>query len=235
MKSRALGHKYLSMNLRTTLLWRIGIAWTVGLTVALAALNVLPSASYYIQNPQYQTQKDIQSLHEGVVAYRHQKGTLPSSLSQLKSLPEEMRPSAIASPIASDGTVLDIWGHPYAYSVHNGQPRITSLGADGAPGGAGLDFDLSNSQQTGRSNTRSLPREATPTMWQLATHPASQGILCSSLACGVLAFGMAWAGVREDKLNRDGIIAMVIPLLVTTVFAGFVAMIITGLHVPSGH
>lgn len=219
------------MNLRTTLLWRIGIAWTVGLAVALAALSTLPSATYIIQMPQHRTQKELDSLHKGVLAFRLQTGALPLSLAELEKLPEEMRPGQIES----NGAILDDWGDPYVYSVRNGQAHIASLGADGAIGGAGLDFDLSNGQPVGSGSRRSLPPGAAPTLWQLATHPASQGILWSSFACGALASGLAWAGAREDRLNRQGLVAMVLPLLLTTAFASFVAMIITLLHVPSGH
>ncbi len=37
--------------------------------------------------------------------------------------------------------LVDFWGRPYAYSLHEGGARVESLGADGRPGGVGDDAD----------------------------------------------------------------------------------------------
>ncbi|WP_425334895.1 type II secretion system protein GspG [Myxococcus stipitatus] len=36
----------------------------------------------------------------------------------------------------------DPWASPYLYSFHGGTLELMSLGADGAPGGDGLDEDI---------------------------------------------------------------------------------------------
>ena len=38
----------------------------------------------------------------------------------------------------------DAWGNDYVYTLDRGQPVLTSYGADGVPGGQGLDADISN-------------------------------------------------------------------------------------------
>lgn len=41
----------------------------------------------------------------------------------------------------------DPWGHPYQYLVNaDGEVEIISLGADGIPGGDGLDADIKNTE-----------------------------------------------------------------------------------------
>jgi general secretion pathway protein G len=37
---------------------------------------------------------------------------------------------------------LDPWGFPYGYELRDGQPMLWSHGADGAPGGEGVDADV---------------------------------------------------------------------------------------------
>ena len=37
---------------------------------------------------------------------------------------------------------LDPWGFPYGYELRDGQPVLWSHGADGAPGGEGVDADV---------------------------------------------------------------------------------------------
>lgn len=38
----------------------------------------------------------------------------------------------------------DPWGHELTFVIENGDPIVTSLGADGQPGGEGQDADLTN-------------------------------------------------------------------------------------------
>jgi general secretion pathway protein G len=52
-----------------------------------------------------------------------------------------------AGPYLSGGVPLDPWRHPYVYEAPaeaNGQPKVFSYGADGKPGGQGLDADITN-------------------------------------------------------------------------------------------
>ncbi|MDX8353212.1 type II secretion system major pseudopilin GspG [Cognatiyoonia sp. IB215182] len=46
-------------------------------------------------------------------------------------------------PYLRDGNLpADPWGGTFLYSLDQGQVRITSLGADGQPGGTGVDADV---------------------------------------------------------------------------------------------
>ena len=39
-------------------------------------------------------------------------------------------------------TPMDPWGHPLTWDLKNGEPVVTSFGADGAPGGTEDDADI---------------------------------------------------------------------------------------------
>lgn len=47
-------------------------------------------------------------------------------------------------PYLKGGVPTDPWGHPYRYANAGGGIEITSLGADGAPGGEGENADIRN-------------------------------------------------------------------------------------------
>ena len=52
-----------------------------------------------------------------------------------------------SGPYLSGGLPLDPWRHPYVYEPPAdaaGQPKVFSYGADGKPGGQGLDADITN-------------------------------------------------------------------------------------------
>jgi general secretion pathway protein G len=78
-------------------------------------------------------QADLERIRRGLVFYREQHGSYPSPIDGLGALiPEVFREEQI-----------DPWGHRYRYELVNGAPRISTLGRDGRPGGAGDDADLS--------------------------------------------------------------------------------------------
>lgn len=48
-----------------------------------------------------------------------------------------------AGPYLRDGNLpADPWGGAYRYALEDGQVSVTSLGADGQPGGSGVDADV---------------------------------------------------------------------------------------------
>ena len=68
-----------------------------------------------------------------VELYKTDAGRYPAKLSDL------------AGRYAKEAELKDLWGNPYVYTVPGTQGRafdLTSLGADGKPGGKGRDRDL---------------------------------------------------------------------------------------------
>ena len=95
---------------------------------------------------------DIQSLGTALDMYAADNGKFPTTEQGLEAL--RTRPTTPPVPRAWSGPYLkkpltpDPWGNPYIYSSpgeHNADSYdLSSLGADGRPGGTGNDSDLSN-------------------------------------------------------------------------------------------
>lgn len=93
-------------------------------------------------------QTQIKMLRSALDAYRLDVGDYPNEaegLSTLVNAPVGDAASGWRGPYI-DGGVLpaDPWGRPYLYAPDNGNgvPAIYSFGADGRPGGAGLNATI---------------------------------------------------------------------------------------------
>ncbi|MDF1797832.1 MAG: type II secretion system protein GspG [Planctomycetota bacterium] len=70
----------------------------------------------------------LDALDWDIFMYELDEGGPPEELAELDREPSEL---------------LDPFGHPYLYTVSDGVYELSSLGADGVPGGSGLDADWS--------------------------------------------------------------------------------------------
>lgn len=76
--------------------------------------------------------------------YKLQFNKYPTSLSGLIKASGDIPQGKLFTPFADEDDLLDVWGTPYKYKVQ-GRGRaftLTTLGADGAPGGEGGDQDI---------------------------------------------------------------------------------------------
>jgi general secretion pathway protein G len=91
-------------------------------------------------------QMQVDSVAASVEMFRSDVGRYPTSGEGLQGLVAEPAGAAgWTGPYLKNPQVLqDPWGHPVQYTVSpDGQSfTVTSLGRDGAPGGSGLDRDL---------------------------------------------------------------------------------------------
>jgi len=90
----------------------------------------------------------LQSFSKSLDAYRLDMGHYPSTeegLEALMSAPA-VNPEKWRGPYLSKKIPLDPWGNPYIYRNPgtNAEFDVISLGADGKPGGAGDNADLTN-------------------------------------------------------------------------------------------
>lgn len=75
-------------------------------------------------------------------AYREDAGDFPDTLGALSSDPGV---PGWRGPYLTMGVPVDPWGHPYVYRRNRGgTPEILTLGADAAPGGTGVNADISS-------------------------------------------------------------------------------------------
>jgi general secretion pathway protein G len=91
---------------------------------------------------------DLQGVSSALKMYRLDNGTYPTTAQGLAAL--VTRPTAGPAPANwhAEGYLaalpVDPWGRPYVYRSpgESGPFDLLSLGADGAPGGEGLDADI---------------------------------------------------------------------------------------------
>ncbi|HTW73643.1 MAG TPA: type II secretion system major pseudopilin GspG [Steroidobacteraceae bacterium] len=94
--------------------------------------------------------QDIQSIETALTMYKLDNFTYPTAEEGLKALVEKPDDPNVQN--WREGGYLqhlpnDPWGHPYQYQVpatHGGDYDLYSFGADGQPGGDGLNADIGN-------------------------------------------------------------------------------------------
>jgi len=90
------------------------------------------------------TELRANALKQKVSEYRLMYNTLPAQIEDLTRCTEATGPGCIPLLEQDDDALNDAWGKQFQYT-RGGNGRtfsIISLGADGAPGGEGVDYDL---------------------------------------------------------------------------------------------
>ncbi len=88
----------------------------------------------------------INNFQTALGAYKLDTGTFPTTEQGLEAL--RTRPNDVnqwAGPYLPKEVPLDPWGRPYVYKYpgeHGDEPDVISYGADGQPGGDGLNADI---------------------------------------------------------------------------------------------
>lgn len=115
---------------------------------ALVVINVLPERDRAAVR---KAEIDIKTLETALDQYRLDMMTYPTSQQGLAALAEvpsdaprkdQYRPGGYIRK----GAAVDPWGRPYEYRIpgEHGVFDLFSLGADGAPGGEGINADIGN-------------------------------------------------------------------------------------------
>ncbi len=92
------------------------------------------------------TRAQIQMFRTALGQYKFDTGTFPTTEQGLQAL--RVRPANINQwdgPYLSMEVPLDPWGRAYAYKYpgeHGDEPDLISYGADGQPGGEGINGDV---------------------------------------------------------------------------------------------
>ncbi|MFN7543756.1 MAG: type II secretion system major pseudopilin GspG [Acidobacteriota bacterium] len=91
----------------------------------------------------------INSFNQALLLYKNSTGNFPTTQQGLKVL--RFRPADVPNwdgPYLQSDVPLDPWGREFIYKfpgVFADEPDIVSLGADGQPGGTGINADISSS------------------------------------------------------------------------------------------
>ena len=170
-----------------------------------------------LEYPQQKTLHILPVIVQAVETYRQKNHSLPRSLNQLETG-------------TGDGgyyQYLDGWGHPFVYIVQGTHYRVVSYGQDGTPGGTGWDADISS------DNPHPPPPQMT--FHNFFTNPYTQDMVKTAYISGALAGLLCWVTVRPKTFTWRSTLGLTVQIVATLVAAAWVAMVITALHVPSGH
>jgi general secretion pathway protein G len=126
-----------------TLIEMLVVVTIIALFAALVAPKILGRAD---QARVTAAKVQIQNFENALAQYKLDTGVFPTTEQGLKALRE--KPEGVNSwrgPYLPKDAPADPWGREYIYKYpgdHGDEPDITSLGADGEPGGEGLNADI---------------------------------------------------------------------------------------------
>ena len=88
------------------------------------------------------TKLSIGRIAQEIEVFRLEYNGLPQSMDEIVKGSDRLGADYI--PLLNEDDAKDAWGNPFQYELieGGGRYRITSFGADGKAGGAGVDFDV---------------------------------------------------------------------------------------------
>jgi general secretion pathway protein G len=166
------------------------------------------------------TRHSMGRIRGAIARYREQKGHLPAELTDLGE------PEVVQVPTDESGAPVDDWGRPFHYEVGGDSYDLYSLGRDGVPGGRSEDADLHEGKYD-------LANERL-TLWEFTTCKEAGPIRMTCLLAAVFALPLPLTRSQAERvpLTLPGILAKSIG---TAVFAVLTALVISFLHLPTGH
>ncbi len=232
---------------RMPLRWRLLVSGIIGLLV----LAISGDTAYrrfchsYARRDQWFTALKILKVGEALEAYHDQNHTLPGRLSDIDWA---FADGDANIAVDEDGVPVDAWQRALHYTTNGRHYQVTSYGADGRPGGSGLDYDLSSRDlaEAGPAEVgiygEGLPPQSVPTLQQFVDDDdAARGgsgrmMLLTSILAGLVASALALRTVGRQMLAERGVWPRVRGLVVVTAATLLIAVIyIIPLHTPSGH
>lgn len=200
------------MNARKQRITRLALSLAFGIAVMSVPLSLILGGTQARSTVSFKsrlTSSQLQKVERALRGYYANHGVYPKSLNVLKM-------------VTRDG-----WRRPLLYSLPDGKPLIESLGSDGKRGGVGLDADVSNRNLS--------PAAAQIPFWARLFEREAQGVTLASLICGLVAGTLFFAGVRRQTFEPKTLPMLGVSLVLSLALAVFGAMIITSVHIPSGH
>jgi hypothetical protein len=172
---------------------------------------------------QWRTQGQLESIAQAIGAYKIKYNTSPTNFEQLQQMTNEAPEMAW---LLNKG-FYDGWNRPFILSNEHSNCLVISYGADGKPGGEGIDFDLTS------ENPKS--EESAPTFRQFWGNQLCSDMIHWCFICGGMAALLSLFTVRVPDLTERGVVILILSLGATFVSTLFITSIITALHIPSGH
>lgn len=85
------------------------------------------------------SENQLLQLKGDIEQFQLRYNAVPSSLGGLTGCTEKTGPGCV--PITNEESLVDAWGNKFQFSAQGSRYKIWTLGADGSPGGEGVNFD----------------------------------------------------------------------------------------------
>jgi general secretion pathway protein G len=121
--------------------------------IGLLAALVVPSLLSHVDDARIaKARSDIQALATALTMYKLDNYSYPSSDQGLRALVQKPDSDQVKNwrqggYLSGNTVTKDPWGNDYQYAypgTHGGEYDLYSMGADGQPGGEGLNADIGN-------------------------------------------------------------------------------------------
>jgi general secretion pathway protein G len=167
------------------------------------------------------TRTELSLLSDAIEKYRQKNGHLPAELTDL-----DRETTSVLLP-DQRGWPCDFWSRPFHYDVNGDSYDLYSLGRDGQPGGDGLDADL-------HADRIDLWTEKL-TLRQFTEETRTGGIRATCFLAGAIALPLCLLGIKKSTLERASRAKTFFRYVVTVLFTLVMAVVISVLHLPTGH
>jgi hypothetical protein len=203
--------------------WRLPMCFTTALVVTATAWIVAWRScrnwEFAGYSPQSSTWRLLKRVCESVERYRQKAGKLPADLTELDIVKDK------EVPVNEKGQPVDVWGNPFGYQVNGENYVVISYGLDGQPGGEGFDADLRSDQDPGFVKM---------TLWEFTSETRTMGMKLACILGGLFAFPVCLF-LPQPRRSRGAFIKVLTMNIITAFFAIIVAVVMSLLHLPTGH
>ncbi len=174
----------------------------------------------------------MRNLAQYLAEYKEEQGGYPLNLDDMTS-----RWTYNGKPLKQsniDHRIRDGWENPMVYSSDGKTWELLSYGADGKPGGIGLDADIRKTDIDGLGFT--LYKDSPPTIEQVVRSEYFNGPIASSMLAGIVGFILSLRQMfvfKTPNNKRSEVLLAAIGITIVTSF--FVCAHVFVQSVASGH
>jgi general secretion pathway protein G len=220
---------------------KLGMALLVGLVTAaaggLTGIYALRQPYSWVCHPQQMTiWTQMWSLANSLNKYKEEHGAYPLTLEDMTSEWKGLDEKPLEK-MWIDYKIQDGWKNPMTYASDGKTWELLSYGADGKPGGIGLDADICYTETDTTKSSRSyLYKDATPTIEQVIRSKAVNETIAFSALVGIVSFIATMRSMFvsfKPKKTRSEVILTGIGLTIVTSI--LVWGLITIQSIASGH
>jgi hypothetical protein len=216
---------------------RILIALCIGLIIffisCIVAWNNTGWDFYNTRLYYHWTTVDLRDIDVAIKEHIKETGSPPQSLKEIRVASTKTYPPRRHAIRNEDGVLVDGWRQPYLYFTDGTDYTVMSYGRDGNQDGTGLDSDLSNKNY--RPPGYDSEDNKHPTLKQYFFELPTEKILLTCIISGILASVLSFLTIDPSGLRNRRVLFLLVKILIITIATLVLSILISAIHVPSGH